>query len=276
MMRVLALLATLLATVPAFGEELRLAVTTSFENSGLADALVPAMEADLGFDIALLVVGTGQALRLGRAGDVDAVLVHARAMEDAFVAEGFATHRREIMYNDFVVVGPADDPAHAAVATNAADAFAAIAAAKTPFVSRGDASGTHTRELQLWAAAGFRGAGPDESAGGWYREAGAGMGATLNIASAMEAYTLVDRASWLNFGNRGELKLLHEGDPALLNQYAYLPVSRQEHPHVRADLTRALENWLVSERGQQLIGAHTVGGAQLFVPNAKARERTDG
>ncbi|RMD95132.1 MAG: sulfate ABC transporter substrate-binding protein [Alphaproteobacteria bacterium] len=250
----------------------RLAVTTSFHNSGLADVLLPEIRRDLGLEVQLLVVGTGQALRLGRAGDVDAVLVHSRAAEEEFVAQGWGTHRREIMYNDFVLIGPEEDPAGIAGAASAAEALRRIAAAEAPFVSRGDDSGTHRRERALWKAAGVD---PTAASGGWYREAGAGMGATLNIAAGMGAYVLSDRATWLNFGHKDGLKILFEGDPALFNQYAFIPVNPDRHPHVKADLVAALEAWLTSEKGQALIGAYEIGGEKLFVPNAR-QEGSDG
>ncbi|MEL6522105.1 MAG: substrate-binding domain-containing protein [Pseudomonadota bacterium] len=252
----------------AFGvqaETMRLAVTTSFHNSGLADVLLPQIKQDTGLDVQLLVVGTGQALRLGRAGDVDAILVHSKAAEEAFVAEGYGTHRREIMYNDFVLIGPERDPADLSSADTAQAAFKRIADAKPVFVSRGDDSGTHRRELALWAAAGVdvTAASPD-----WYRAAGAGMGATLNTAVGMAAYVLSDRATWLKFGNKADLDILFEGDPALFNQYAYLPVSPDRHPHVAHDKAAALEAWLTGPVGQSLIAEYQISGTQLFVPNA--------
>jgi len=249
----------------ATAETVRVAVTTSFHNSGLAEVLLPEIRADLDLDVELLVVGTGQALRLGEAGDVDAVLVHSRAAEEAFVADGYGTHRREIMYNDFVVIGPAEDPSGVAAADGIDGALAAIAAGDVPFVSRGDDSGTHRRERSLWPLAGVDPATADPS---WYREAGAGMGATLNTAAGIGAYVLSDRATWLNFGNKADLAILFEGDPALFNQYAFLPVDPDLHSHVRHDLALALEEWLASARGQALIGAYAVEGQTLFVPNA--------
>ncbi|NNL19379.1 MAG: sulfate ABC transporter substrate-binding protein [Boseongicola sp.] len=245
-------------------DALRLAVTTSFHNSGLSDVLLPEVSVDTGLEVQLLVVGTGQAIRLGQAGDVDAILVHARAAEDAFVTEGYGTHRREIMANDFVFVGPVGDPAAAQTATTASQALERIALTESPFVSRGDDSGTHTRERALWESSS---AAPDPN---WYRELGAGMGATLNTAAAMGAYTLTDRASWLNFGNRRGMSIVFEGDPALLNQYAYLPVSAERHPHVNQNGAIILETWLTSERGQTLIGNYRINGEILFTPNAKA------
>lgn len=270
---ILAMIACLWAGM-AMAEEIRLAVTTSFQNSGLAEILLPEIKADLDLDVRLLVVGTGQALRLGRAGDVDAILVHSRAAEEAFVAKGYGTHRREIMYNDFVLVGPVDDPANAGAAGGIAQALARVAQTQSVFVSRGDDSGTHRRELSLWAQAGIDTEAADPA---WYRAAGSGMGATLNVAAGMGAYVLADRASWLNFANKDGLGILFQGDAALFNQYAYLPVSKARHPHVKADLARKLETWLVSDKAQAMIGAYTIDGQTLFTPNATADgQATDG
>ena len=249
-----------------FAAEMRLAVTTSFNNSGLSDVLLPAIKTDLGLDIRLLVVGTGQALKLGVAGDVDAILVHSKTAEEAFVANGYGTHRREIMYNDFVFIGPMDDPASISEMKNAQQVLQAIANVQLPFVSRGDDSGTHKKEIALWKTAGVDAA---DLAPSWYREVGAGMGAALNTASGMNAYIMSDRASWLNFANKGELKLLFAGDPVLFNQYAYLPVNPAKHPHVKSTEAEMLEQWLVSEKAQALIGAYTIGGETLFTPNAR-------
>ncbi|MEM6439882.1 MAG: substrate-binding domain-containing protein [Pseudomonadota bacterium] len=252
-----------LATAAAQAETLRMAVTTSFSNSGLSDVLLPEIRADLGIDVQLLVVGTGQALRLGAAGDVDAVLVHSRAAEEAFVAEGYAPHRRRIMFNDFVLVGPADDPAGARGARTVLEALAAIAEAGAPFVSRGDDSGTHARELSLWSEAGIA---PE---GRWYRAIGAGMGAALNAASGMNAYVLSDRASWLAFGNKGELQLVFAGDPVLFNQYAFLPINAERRPHVNADAAMRLEAWLAGPRAAALIDGYRLEGERLFTHNAR-------
>ncbi len=260
----LAIAATLLVAGAANAETMRMAATTSFQHSGLADILLPAAARDIEIDVQLLVVGTGQALRLGRAGDVDAVLVHSRAAEEAFVADGFATHRREIMFNDFVLIGPAHDPAGIAEAGTAAAALAGIARAAAPFVSRGDDSGTHKRELALWRAAQH----DPQRFGKWYRAVGAGMGAALNAAAAMDAYILSDRASWMKFGNKRGLVLLHAGDPALLNQYAYLPVSPAQHPHVKHLSAAALERWLAGPRARALINNYTIDGVRLFHHNA--------
>lgn len=256
------LLATLLITSASYAETMRMAVTTSFYNSGLSEVLLPEIRSDLGLEIQLIVVGTGQALRLGEAGDVDAILVHSRAAEDQFLEAEFGTHRREIMYNDFVFIGPADDPAGIRTADSAAGALIEIAKATAPFVSRGDDSGTHKQEQKLWTEAGVI------VEGDWYRAAGAGMGATLNVASGMNAYVFSDRASWLNFGNKGELELLYSGDPALFNQYAYIPVNPARWPHIRNDLALALEEWLASDKAAELINGYTINGEHLFTFNA--------
>lgn len=247
----------------AWAEELKMAVTTSFANSGLAEVLLPEIEKDTGIMVHLLVVGTGQALALGAAGDVDAVLVHSRTVEEKWLAEGNGTHRREIMYNDFVIIGPADDPAGAKAKTKAVEALQAIAEVQAPFVSRGDDSGTHKMELALWKDGGV------ELAGDWYRAVGQGMGAALNTAAGMNAYILADRASWLNFGNKADLAIDFEGDPVLFNQYAYLPVNPEKHPHVKADLVAQLEDWLVSDTAKALIEGYKIADQQLFVFNAQ-------
>ena len=256
------LLLALLLPVAAQAETLRLATTTSFENSGLAEILLPAIERDLGIDVQLVVVGTGQALRLGQAGDVDAAFVHARASEEAAVAAGDFTHRREIMYNDFVVVGPEEDPASIEGAATAASAFAMLAEAEAPFVSRGDDSGTHQAETALWASAGVT------PGGAWYRPVGAGMGAALNTAVGMGAYVLSDRASWLNFDNQAGMAIAYQGDPAMFNQYAYLPVNPATHPSVRADLAARVEAWLAGEEAQVLIDSYRIMGERVFTFNA--------
>ncbi|MDA5095362.1 substrate-binding domain-containing protein [Aliiroseovarius sp. KMU-50] len=247
----------------ASAEQMKMAVTTSFHNSGLAEVLLPEIQKDLDLEVQLLVVGTGQALKLGRAGDVDAILVHSRSSEEAFVAEGFAPHRREIMYNDFVLIGPEADPAGIAQAERATDALRQISDANAPFVSRGDDSGTHKKEMSLWMAAEVA------PSGDWYREVGAGMGASLNTAAGMGAYILSDRASWLNFANKADEVLLFAGDPVLFNQYAYLPVNQDKHPHVQAALAAKLEEWLTSDRAKELINGYRLADQQLFTFNAK-------
>ncbi|MGC1495722.1 MAG: substrate-binding domain-containing protein [Sulfitobacter sp.] len=263
MTRILAAL-LILWSAPLHAETMKLAVTTSFHNSGLSDVLLPVIQADTGVEVQLIVVGTGQALRLGRAGDVDAILVHSKAAEEVFVAEGYGTHRREIMYNDFVLIGPAQDPAQIADATTASTALQQIEAAQAAFVSRGDDSGTHKKEISLWTDAGFDPA----DFGAWYSAVGSGMGASLNTASGINAYILSDRASWLNFGNKGTLALLFSGDPVLFNQYAYLPVDPQRHPHVNADAVAKLEAWLTSPAAKDLINGYQIDGEGLFTFNA--------
>ncbi|MEC9196223.1 MAG: substrate-binding domain-containing protein [Pseudomonadota bacterium] len=247
----------------AMAEDLKMAVTTSFANSGLAEVLLPKVAEDTGINVQLLIVGTGQALALGEAGDVDAVLVHSKAAEEKWLAAGNGTHRREIMYNDFVFIGPKEDPAKAGAAEAATGALQAIASQEAPFVSRGDDSGTHKMELRLWKAAGV------EPAGEWYRAVGQGMGAALNTASGMNAYIMSDRASWLKFANKGDLGIVFEGDPVLFNQYAFLPVNPEKHPHVRNDLAMQLEEWLVSDTAKELINDYTIDGQTLFVFNAE-------
>lgn len=252
---------TLLAST-ATADRLRLAVTTSFANSGLADVLLPEIKADTGIDIDLLIVGTGQALRLGAAGDVDAVFVHARTAEDQFIADGHSPHRRAIMYNDFVIVGPADDSAQIKSAPDAGAALRRIAVHGAPFVSRGDDSGTHKRETDLWYQAGI------QPGSAWYRSVGQGMGASLTIAIAMNGYILTDRASWLNYGAKSNHQILFAGDPVLFNQYAYLPVSTNKGGHIRGDLAMELENWLVGDTAKTLIDGYRIDGQQVFTFNA--------
>lgn len=248
-------------------DTVKLAVTTSFNNSGLSDVLLPQIKRDTGIDLQLLIVGTGQALRLGEAGDVDAILVHSKTAENAFIAAGYGTHRREIMYNDFVFIGQSDDPAAIGSATSAANALQRIATAKPPFVSRGDDSGTHKKELSLWDAADLDPAIFAE----WYKPVGAGMGASLNTAAALGAYIMSDRASWVNFDNKRDLALLYSGDPALFNQYAYIPVNPVRHPHVNANAVRLLENWLVGDHAKMLINGYRINDEQLFTFNAKPK-----
>ena len=245
-------------------DTMRMAVTTSFQNSGLADMLLPEIQKDLGLEIQLLVVGTGQAIRLGEAGDVDALLVHSPAAEEAFIAAGHGLHRHKLMYNDFVIIGPSADPAGIHQALTVIEAMQAISIANAPFVSRGDDSGTHARELSLWTAAGL----DPQTFDPWYRAVGAGMGAALNTAPGMGAYILADRASWLNFRNKADQALLFEGDPNLFNQYSYLPVNPAQHPHLKADLASALLDWLISDRAKALINGYRINGEKLFTFNA--------
>lgn len=263
-LRLISCIAALFFPMMAYAETLRLSVTTSFENSGLADVLLPVIKDELDIDLQLLVVGTGQALALGQAGDVDAVLVHSRAAEEAFVAAGHATHRREIMYNDFVLIGPSSDPAAIADATTATEALTRIDNAEAVFVSRGDDSGTHKMELSLWQSAGI----DPENLGAAYQSVGAGMGAALNTASGLNAYILSDRPTWFTFGNKGDLALLFAGDPVLFNPYSLLPINAERHPHVNTDAVARLEEWLAGPRGKEVIESYTYDGQPLFVHSA--------
>ena len=247
------------------GDFITVASTTSTQSAGLFDHLLPLFETETGIEVRVVAVGTGQALRLARNGDADLLLVHDTASEEAFVAEGYGSERFDLMYNDFVVVGPAGDPAGIAGTGDAAAALGRIAAAEAPFVSRGDDSGTHRRERALWSAAGHD---PGGASGTWYREAGQGMGATLNTAAMMEAYTLTDRGTWLKLRGRLDLRLLVEGDARLRNQYGVTLVSPERHPHVKAALARRFAEWLISPAGQAAIDRVTIDGERLFIPNA--------
>lgn len=261
------LVAVLLALLvpPAAAERvMTLASTTSTQASGLFEHLLPAFERASGVGVRVVAVGTGQALAIGERGDADALLVHDRDGELAFLAAGHGSERREVMYNDFVLVGPPGDPAGVAGMSEASAALARVGARGALFLSRGDDSGTHRTELRLWRAAGLE---PAKFAPA-YREAGAGMGQTLNMAAELQAYTLSDRASWLAFPRRAELPVLVEGDERLRNQYALLLVDPARHPHVRAAEARALADWLVSPEGQAAIAAFRLGGQAPFVPNA--------
>lgn len=245
----------------AQAEEMKMAVTTSFANSGLAEVLLPEVKKDLDIDVQLLIVGTGQALTLGANGDVDAVLVHARSAEQKWLAEGNGPHRTPFMYNDFILIGDESDPAGIAQAESAVDAFRRIAGAKADFVSRGDDSGTNKKELAIWKDAGIT------PGGDWYKAVGQGMGAALNTAAGMGAYIMSDRATWLKFANKASLKLEYEGDPVLFNQYAYLPVSGDKGGHIKTDAAARLEAWLISDRAKALIEGYQIDGQQLFVFN---------
>ncbi|MBW2419768.1 MAG: extracellular solute-binding protein [Deltaproteobacteria bacterium] len=263
----MALLLGLAASAGAGETFITLASTTSTENSGLFDAILPVFEQGSGIQVRVVAVGTGAALRMARQGDADVLLVHDRGSEERFVAEGWGVARHDLMYNDFVLVGPAADPARIRGRGDVAKALEAIAAGRAPFASRGDDSGTHKAELRLWKAAGV-----DSSAasGTWYRETGAGMGAALNTAAAMEAYTLSDRGTWLSFRNRGSLEILVEGDSRLFNPYGVILVNPERHPHVKAREGQAFIDWLISAEGQGAIGAFRLEGSQVFHPAAGA------
>ena len=240
--------------------------TTSTKNAGLYDHLTPRIKSATGVTVRIVAVGTGQAIRNARNCDGDLLLVHAKAAEEEFVRDGFGVERRDLMYNDFIIVGPSSDPAGIAGAKTASAALAGIAAAESPFVSRGDESGTHKKERALWKASGVD---PGSASGTWYRETGSGMGATLNVGVGMGAYVLVDRATWLTFANKTDFKVLFEGDAALFNQYGVIPVSASACPNVKAEAARKVADWLVSKAGQAAIAAYRRDGRQLFFPNAQ-------
>ena len=256
-----------LAIVAAAQGEARsitVASTTSTQNSGLFDWLLPQFTEETGIDVQVVAVGTGQAIRIATNGDADLLLVHHEASERKFVADGLGIARHPIMHNDFVLVGPAADPAGVRGTREIALALRRIGERGQVFVSRGDDSGTHKKELELWGASGFN---PRPASGSWYRQAGSGMGATLNTASAMGAYTLSDRATWVSFGNKAGMEILLEGDPPLNNPYAAIVVNPEKHPHVHVDEAQAFVDWLTSERGQAAIASFCVEGQQLFFPD---------
>ncbi|MGE5096334.1 MAG: substrate-binding domain-containing protein [Betaproteobacteria bacterium] len=255
--------ASLLASPAATAEDfITVASTTSTEQSGLFKYLLPEAKKALGFDVHVVAVGTGQALDMARRGDADVVFVHDKAAEQKFLAEGFGVKRFDVMYNDFVIVGPKSDPAHAR-GNDVVAALEKIAAAHAPFASRGDKSGTNAAELRYWKMAGI------EPGGDWYRATGSGMGPTLNTASAMGAYCLADRGTWLSFRNRGDLVVLVEGDEKLFNQYGVMLVNPARHPHVKKEMGQKFIDWLVSPQGQQTIASYRINGQQLFFPNYK-------
>ena len=252
---------------PAAEKYLTVASTTSTQNSGLFGHILPKFTAKTGIQVRVIAVGTGKAIRMARDGDADVLLVHHRPSEEKFVAEGFGVKRFPLMANDFVIVGPQSDPAAIKGMKDAPKALAKLAGGQIPFVSRGDDSGTHKREKSLWKAAGVDAA---KASGSWYREIGSGMGATLNTAAAMNAYTLSDRGTWLSFKNRGSLTVAVEGDDRLLNPYGVILVNKKRHPHVKAAMGQALIDWLVSYEGQSAIGSFRVGGEVLFHPAHKS------
>jgi tungstate transport system substrate-binding protein len=261
----LAALLLALGPMPGAAQDfITVASTTSTENSGLFGHILPLFQEETGIEVRVVAQGTGQALETGRRGDADVLFVHAKPAEEAFVAEGWGVQRFDVMYNDFVVVGPTDDPAGIRGAAGAPEALAAIASAEAPFASRGDDSGTHQAEKALWTAAGVT------PSGDWYRETGSGMGATLNTALQMGAYALTDRGTWISYGNRGDLEVLYEGDTALFNQYGLILVNPEKYPSVKADAGQAFIDWLLSDAGQAAIADYRIDGQQLFFPNAAA------
>ncbi len=242
--------------------------TTSTQNSGLLNYLLPMFEKKTGIKVNVVAVGTGQALKNARNGDGDVLLVHAKSAEDKFVADGFGVKRFDVMFNDFVIIGPKSDPAKIKGTKDAPKAFAMLAEAKAPFASRGDDSGTHKKELKLWKMAEII-PGKDQS---WYRETGSGMGATLNVAAGMGAYVMSDRATWIAFKNKSNLEILVEGDERLFNQYGVILVNPEKHKKVKAQEGQAFVDWLTGADGQAAIKSFKVNGKQLFFPNAKPEE----
>ena len=253
------------ALAAALAGFITVASTTSTEQSGLFRHLLPIFERQTGIQVRVVAVGTGQALDIGRRGDADVVFVHDRPAEDKFMAEGFGVKRFDVMYNDFVIIGPKADPAHISGGKDVVEAFRKIAATQAPFVSRGDRSGTHAAELRYWKDAGVD---IDAAKGPWYRDIGQGMGAALNMASSANAYVLADRGTWLSFKNRGDLAIVVEGDVRLFNQYGVILVNPTRHPHVKQELGQAFIDWLVSPEGQKTIADYKINGEQLFFPNA--------
>ncbi len=269
----IAVLATLLGApvgAPAVRAEnafIILQSTTSTENSGLFGYILPVFTAKTGIDVRVVAVGTGQAIKNAQNGDGDVLLVHSRADEEKFVADGYGVARHDVMFNDFIIVGPDADPAKISGGKNAIAALKAIAEAKAPFVSRGDDSGTHKAEMKLWKAAAVD---AKAASGTWYREAGQGMGATLNMASSTSAYVLSDRATWSSFKNRSGLRIVVEGDPPLHNPYGVILVNPAKYPNVKAKEGQAFVDWIVSSEGQAAIAAFKINGEQQFWPSAKA------
>jgi tungstate transport system substrate-binding protein len=249
----------LLAALPAAAEErLRMSTTTSTENSGLLSALLPPFETKCGCKVDVVAVGTGKALKLGEAGDVDVVFVHARTLEDKFVADGFGVNRRDVMYNDFVIVGPPDDPAGVRNKLDAPAAFRGIASKGSPFVSRGDESGTHRKEKEIWASAGI------VPRGAWYIEAGQGMGEVLAMAAQKRGYALADRGTYIAFRKKTDLVVLRQGDRNLWNPYGILAVNPKKHPHVKYDLAMKLIDFVTGPEGRSIIAGFKVDGEPLF------------
>ncbi|MFD1342058.1 substrate-binding domain-containing protein [Litorisediminicola beolgyonensis] len=268
MRRLLAAATLCLLAGPAFAQERSILVqsTTSTANSGLYDHLLPLFSDATGIRVDVVAVGTGQAIKNAENCDADVLLVHAKPAEEAFVAAGYGTERRDLMYNDFVLVGPASDPAGIGGSTDAKAALARIAETESLFASRGDDSGTHKKERALWSETGID---PTAASGQWYRETGSGMGATLNAAIGMDAYAMTDRATWISFGNTQDFEVLVEGDTALFNQYGVIPVSPEHCPDVNAEDAAAFADWLTSVAGQSAIAGFEIDGQQLFFPNAE-------
>ena len=266
-MKLVRLLCIALLALPAYAQNrfITVASTTSTEQSGLFGYLLPAFTKETGIDVHVVALGTGQALDLARRGDADVAFVHDRPAEDKFMAEGSGVGRHNVMYNDFVIIGPKSDPAKVMGMTDAAAALRKIAEAKAPFVSRGDRSGTNMAELRLWQTAGFS---PESLKQSWYRDTGSGMGPSLNTAAAMDAYILSDRGTWLSFKNPRDLVILVQGDKVLFNQYGVMLVNPAKHPNVKKEDGQKFIDWLVSPEGQKTIAGYQINGKQLFFPNA--------
>jgi len=259
--------ALLLASAPlALAQKfITVASTTSTEQSGMFKHLLPIFQKQTGIEVRVVALGTGQALDMARRGDADVVFVHAKAAEEKFIAEGYGVTRQPVMYNDFILVGPKSDPAMVAGGKDIVAALRKVKSGASPFVSRGDRSGTHMAELALWKTAGIDIA---NEKGPWYRDTGQGMGPALNAASSMNGYILTDRATWIAFKNRGDLAILIEGDKRLFNQYGVILVNPEKHKHVKKDLSQAFIDWIISADGQKAIADYRIGGEQLFFPNA--------
>ncbi len=262
------LLVASLAALPVSAQDkfIVVASTTSTEQSGLFGHILPVFQKKTGIQVRVVALGTGQALDLARRGDADVVFVHARSAEEKFLAEGHGIKRFPVMYNDFVLIGPKLDPAKVAGGKDILEALQKIKTAGAPFVSRGDRSGTHIAELDLWKMAGIDIA---EEKGPWYRDTGQGMGPALNIAAAMNGYILADRGTWISFKNRGELAVAVQGDKRLFNQYGVMLVNPVKHPNVKKDVGQAFVDWVISPEGQRAIAEYKIGGEQLFFPNAR-------
>jgi tungstate transport system substrate-binding protein len=266
--RLILAVAAFLVGGPAIAQDRSIVVasTTSTQDSGIFGHILPLFEAKTGIQVKVIAQGTGQALDTGRRGDADVVFVHARAAEEKFLSDGFGVKRFPVMYNDFILVGPKSDPAGVAGTKDIVAALKALKDKQTPFVSRGDRSGTHQAELALWKTAGIDIA---NEKGPWYREIGQGMGATLNTAGAMGAYTISDRGTWISFKNKGDFIVAVEGDKRLFNQYGVMLVNPQKHPNVKQELGQQFIDWLISAEGQSAIADYKINGQQLFYPNAR-------
>ena len=263
---VLTPLAALTLPVAAQEHSIMVASTTSTQDSGLFGHILPLFKAKTGVDVKVIAQGTGQALDTARRGDADVVFVHAKALEEKFLAEGFGVKRYPVMYNDFVLIGPKSDPSGINGSKDIVAAFTAIKTKAAPFISRGDKSGTHAAELALWKAANLDVAGTDK--GSWYKEIGQGMGAALNIAAASNAYVLADRGTWISFKNKGDLLIAVEGDKRLFNQYGVILMNPAKHAYVKKEMGQQFIDWLVSAEGQKAIADYKIDGQQLFYPNA--------